>query len=136
MRSIRHVVACVFLVISAPSFAKGINMEPGMWQWTMVAEVPGMSMTLPPNVYKDCITKEEMVPQQPDQDDQCKMIESNIKSNKVTWKIECKGKDGDATSEGIMHYQGDKAQGNITILTQGMVMKATLDGKRIGACES
>lgn len=130
------VAASVGLFLSSVSVqAAGVNMQPGMWQWSMTMEMPGMPMAMPPTVYSSCLTEDDMVPKQSAQDGQCKTLRNDIKGNSVSWKIECTTDGGVSVSEGTMTYSGTSASGEIKSSTQGMTMMSTISGKRTGSCK-
>ena len=118
-----------------PVYAAGVNMQPGMWEWSMTMEMPGMPMAMPPTVYSSCVTKSDLVPKQSAKDDRCKTLKNEIKGNSVSWKIECSSAGGVATSEGTMSYSGSTARGEIQSSTQGMTMMSKITGRRTGSCK-
>lgn len=109
------------------------NIKEGEWKWTMTMEMAGMQM--PPVSYSSCVTKEDLVPQQPNQNQQCKMLKNKTTSDSVEWEVECKSEAGKSISKGKMTYSGSTAKGEIDIITQGMTMKSKITGSRIGNCK-
>lgn len=129
------VATAVVLSFTAPEVvAGGVKMQPGIWEWSMNMEVPGMPMAMPPTVYSSCVSKEDLVPRQAAQDGHCKTVKNEVKGNRVHWKIECTSPGGPSTSEGTMTYSGNTAKGVINSTAQGMTMKSTLTGRRTGPC--
>ena len=130
------VAAAIALSLSfMPVHAAGVNMQPGMWEWSMTMEMPGMPMAMPPTVYSSCVTKDDLLPKQSAKDDRCKTLKNQIKGNSVLWKIECSSAGGMATSEGTMTYSGATARGEIQSSTQGMAMMSKITGRRTGSCK-
>ena len=128
--------ASLLLALSTMAVQAGdMNVKLGMWEWSMTMEMPGMPMAMPPTVYSACLTKDDLVPKQSEQKNQCKMLENNIKGNSVSWKMECRSEAGVSTSEGTMSYSGTTATGDITATAQGMVMKTKVSGRRTGPCQ-
>ena len=109
------------------------NIKAGEWKWTMTMEMAGMQM--PPVSYSSCITKKDLVPQQSNLDQQCKMLKNKTTNNSVEWEVECKSEAGKSISKGKMTYSGSTAKGNIDIITQGMTMKSKITGIRVGNCK-
>jgi len=115
--------------------AADLNMEPGMWKWISTLEIEGMELPIPPVTYSSCITKQDLIPKKPEDDQGCKNIDQKITDNSVQWKMEC-NEDGDITvAEGKISYSGTSAKGNIQVTTKGMKMITKLKGERTGACE-
>ena len=132
---IKHLVYALLatLMINISVNASEIDIEDGMWEWTTVMEMSGMS--LPPMTYSSCITKEDLIPQESSVEQQCKMIENKIVGNSVKWKMACSSEAGVSTSEGKMTYNGSTANGEIKITTQGMTMISKINGHRTGGCK-
>ena len=122
-------------LISIPAQASGIDIKPGMWQWTMTMEMKGMPFAIPPTTYGSCITREDLVPKQSKDLKECKMLENKITGNNVSWKMECIGEGGRVLSEGKMSYSGTTARGEVQITTQGMAMTSKISGHRTGECK-
>ena len=117
------------------SNAQELNIKPGMWEWSMTMEMPGMSFKMPPITYESCITKQDLVPQQSNPAQQCEMLHYEVTNSSVQWKVECTDEDGKTLSNGEILYKNTRAQGSIEILTNGMTMIAKLNGHRTGVCE-
>lgn len=118
------------------SDASGVNMQPGMWEWTMTMDMPGMPMAMPPTVYSACLTKEDLVPKQPQDNQNCQVLKNKASGNSVEWKIECViPGGGKSVSEGKMTYSGTTARGETKTHAQGMEMSSTMSGRRTGECK-
>lgn len=138
MNKLVQIVASIALftcLIASSIHAAELNMKPGMWQWTTTMEMPGMPFAIPPVTYSVCITKKDLVPQQPNEVEQCKILENKITDSAVQWKMVCTGNEGKVVSEGKIVYTGSSAKGEIKIVTQGMTMTSKLSGQRTGACK-
>ena len=126
----------VLLSISySTTHAAGINAELGMWEWTTTMEIPGMPFAPPPVTYSECLTKEDLVPNQSGRDGGCKIISQKITGSSIHWKMECVEEGQKMTSEGKMIYSGTTAKGEVNIVSQGMKMKSKINGHRTGACK-
>ena len=121
--------------ISVSANASEPDVKPGMWEWTMTMEVPGMQFALPPVVYESCVTKKDFVPQQSNPDQECKMLENKVTNNSVQWKIECSSDGSKSLSEGKILYSNTTAKGEIKVTTQGMTMISKLNGRYTGKCK-
>jgi len=127
-------IAFFVLIMVSPARAAEIKAKLGMWKWTTTMEVPGMPFAMPAITYSECLTKEDLIPEQPDKDGDCKILENEIKDNKVEWKMECNGEDGKVISDGKISYSNTSAKGDIKILMNGMKMTSKLSGQYTGAC--
>lgn len=131
---IKYLVVLVFLS-SVSIKADSINAKPGMWKWSMTMQMVGMSFEMPPTTYTSCVTKKDLIPQQSNENQQCKVLKNNISNNSIEWKMECKSDAGMSISDGNIQYTKTTAKGEIKITTSGMTMISKISGKRIGACK-
>ena len=134
---IRNVVKVSFVAacFSSAGCSDEIDVEPGMWEWSMTMEMPGMPMAIPPTVDSSCTTREDLIPKAAGENKDCNMLENKVTGNSVQWKMECNIAGGKSTSEGKMTYSGTTANGEITASTQGMVMTTKVNGRRTGDCK-
>lgn len=135
MNYFKSLPGVMMLLAMTHSQAATVDMQPGMWEWIMTMEMQGVPMAIPPTTYSDCLSKDDLVPRQPQQGNQCKLVESDVSGDSVSWKIECPTPNGASISEGRMTYKGTTATGEMNAITQGMTMKSTLNGRRTGACK-
>jgi len=131
MKKIYSALICLAF-LSVSSSAQQIDFKEGMWQWSMTMEMMGMKM--PPITYSDCMTQKELIPQQEQENENCKIIQQSITDNVVEWKIECPSEVGVTSSEGKIVYTDTTAQGEISVSSQGMSMKSTINGQYQGPC--
>jgi hypothetical protein len=115
--------------------ASPLPIEDGEWEFTVESEVSGMPMKMPPRIYKQCLKKDNPVPQNNQPGQECTSKDVKISGNKVTWKLQCKSQQGEMTGEGKATYQKESMQGTMTMHVQGMVMVTTYKGHRIGPCK-
>jgi hypothetical protein len=100
-------------------------------------EMAGMPMAMPAQTNRVCTAKgkkdEDYVPRESN----CKMTESNRAGGKLTYKMQCDGKNA-MTVVGEIAYAADKYEGKSrmtgTMDGQPMDMTQTYSGKRIGDC--
>ncbi|MBC2712483.1 MAG: DUF3617 family protein [Desulfosarcina sp.] len=111
-----------------------LNIKEGMWEITSQVKMQGM--TIPPMTFSQCITKDDLVPQNnsPGQDG-CKVSEMKTVGNTVSWTVTCSGQDGDMKGKGKITYHGDRFEGEVTAELSGMVMVTEMSGKRTGPCQ-
>ncbi len=126
-------LAFLFLFLSNISMAQ--NMKEGLWETTVTMEMPGMPMKMAPHTYTHCLTKKDSVPQKQEPGPECKMIKSEVKGDTVSWVMECKTKEGLATSNGRLTYRGSNYEGVVKMKTAGMEMTQNMKGRWIGQCK-
>ncbi len=130
---------CIFSLFLGNAIAEGPNMKEGLWEMTMRMKVSGMPMQMPSQTYTHCITKEDMVPQKEEPNQECKMVRHDVKGDTVTWIVECKGPEGITRGDGRVTYKGDTFEGIIKMSMTGdemggMDMTQHLKGRWIGQC--
>ncbi|MCU7921547.1 MAG: DUF3617 domain-containing protein [Candidatus Thiodiazotropha sp. (ex Dulcina madagascariensis)] len=121
--------------LNSVATASEVNMNPGLWKWTAVMDMPGMPMQLPPTSYTTCITSADFVPKERTPGQSCETIDLKTAGDKVSWNITCTQQGGVTTSQGEITYHGDTAEGVIHITAQGMQMTSRTTGERLGACQ-
>lgn len=115
------------------------DVRPGLWESTISIQVPGMPMTPPPSTQRYCITKADLVPQDPASNSDCQRLDHKIEGNTVTWSAECKHAGGNTIGSGKITYAGDTYQGGMEMLISNesgkdLKMTQTMHGHRIGDC--
>lgn len=110
----------------------GPNLQEGLWEITSKMEMMGMNM--PEMKHTQCMTKTDAVPESSPQDQQCRMVNTTVKGDTVTWNMVCDTPEGKSTMNGTITYHGDSFKGMLTINTQGMEMVQRMSGRRIGEC--
>ncbi len=113
------------------------NMRPGQWDISSTMEMPGMAFSMPAMTHRQCITKEDLVPKNEEQDKECKMQEMKVTGDTVTWTIKCDSPGEKMLSKGKIVYRGDNFEGTVVTtgdqMPSGMTQKMT--GKRVGDCK-
>jgi hypothetical protein len=132
------ILAIIITLFWTADALAGVNMQEGLWEITTQMEMPGMPMQMPPMTHTQCITKKNMVPQKP-KNNECQLIQSNIKGNTVYWTIKCESNEGIIVSKGKVTYRGNTFDGTIETTindpSQGkMKMTNHIKGRRIGEC--
>jgi hypothetical protein len=130
-------IAGVFL-LGTLAFA-GVEMHEGLWEITTKMEMQGM----PPRKHTQCLTKNNMlktmVPREEVEEEVCKITDTKISGNTVTWIMKCKG-EGPMEVTGRTTYHGDTFEGTITMISHDPddgKIKITnhISGRRIGECK-
>ena len=98
-------------------------------------------MQIPARKHTQCLTKENMlkstVPKEQDQEEECKITDTKISVNTVTWAMKCSGKDAMELT-GKTTYHGDTFEGIITMISndpEEEKMITHISGRRIGECK-
>ncbi len=121
--------------ISITFAGSGPNMKEGLWEITTKTKMPGMEM--PPMKHTQCITKNDLVPQSSQPGQECKITETKVIGNTVTWTMQCKTQGGEMKGTGKIIYSGDSFEGTMIMSMPQANMKITthISGKRIGDCK-
>jgi hypothetical protein len=108
-----------------------------LWDVTMKMEMPGMPMAMPAQTHQMCLKRdrkgEDAIPRQ----DNCKVTDVRTVGNKVSFAMECTGRDamtgrGEITSTPTA-YDG-RMQMKSTRRGEEMEMTQTFSGRKVGAC--
>ena len=85
----------VLVGLAAVCFADPVpDIREGQWEITTKVEIPCMPTNMPPMKTKQCLTDKDFVPENSQPGQECSFPETKITGNKVTYKRECKGKQG------------------------------------------
>jgi hypothetical protein len=132
------VISVVLLTsLSTSIAASGPNMQEGKWEVTTRMEMPGMSMSMPAVTSTQCLTKKDFVPQGSQQGQECKVTNTKVDGNTVTWTVKCSGQGGEMIGTGKMTYSGSSFKGTIemTMAQSNTKMISHINGHRIGDCK-
>ena len=110
----------------------GPNLQEGLWEITSKMQMMGMNM--PAVKHNQCITRENAVPDSSQPNQECKIVETSVNGDTVSWKMVCKTPEGESKINGEITYNGDTFKGTLKIDMQGMEMVQNMSGRRIGDC--
>jgi hypothetical protein len=115
-------------------------MQDGKWEITSKVEMEGMPMAMPATKYTQCITKKDIVPQKVEKNQDCKITDTKVSGDTVSWTMQCKSKEGTMDSNGKITYKKDTFDGTMhtTVNNPGsgkMQMTQRMSGRRIGDCK-
>jgi hypothetical protein len=130
-------------LVSIAAFAEP-NFSEGQWEVKGEMKLEGMPFPMPamPFGYSQCITKQDMVPQQQQKDQECTTASQKIEGNTVSWAMNCKDKKGNVTeSTGSATYAGDTFESTMHMVTidtkkNKTSSNMTMKGKRTGDCKA
>ncbi|WP_432820881.1 DUF3617 domain-containing protein [Trichloromonas sp.] len=126
----------LLVLLAVVAEAGGVDMQEGLWEITTTTEMPGVPFQIPPMTFTQCITQQDLVPQNEEPDSECTLTDQRTDGNTVSWRIVCKGEGGSSRGEGKVTYHGDSFEGDMKMsMDQGMQMVNHMQGRRIGACK-
>ncbi len=131
-------VSVILFTFVSISFAGSVpNMQEGMWEITTKIEMPGMPMNMPPMTNTQCLTKKDLVPQSSQPGQECKITQTKVTGNTVTWAMECSDQGGGMKGTGKINYKGSSFKGIIkmTMTQSNMETTMQISGHRIGDCK-
>jgi hypothetical protein len=142
----RRALAILTAILGGASLAgaAGDLMQAGKWEITSSTEIEGMAHHMPPRTFTQCVKPEDvkdphkMVQQSQEQRDNCEMKDLKVEGSKVTWSVECRGKNA-VKGTGTMVYGSGTYEGTINLEMSGsdrgpMKMTTHLKGRRLGDC--
>lgn len=138
MKNTRTAILSLLTLFAVTACSSGPNMEDGLWEMTSTMEMEGMPQGMPggmpPMTYRECLTKESMVPTQKKRNQDCKILQQESSGDTVTWRMRCTT--GGVVSEmnGSSTYSGSAMQGTMQMTSGGMKMTSRVTGKRLGPC--
>ena len=145
--STRKVLAILTAILGSASVSRaaGDLMQAGKWEVTSSTEIEGMAHRVPPMTFTHCVKPEDvkdphkMIQQSQQQRDNCEMKDVKVEGNKVTWSVECHGKNA-VKGTGTMVYGSGTYEGTIEMEMSGsergpMKMTTHLKGRRLGDCQ-
>jgi hypothetical protein len=115
------------------------DLKEGLWEITTQTEIKGMPYAMPPTTLRQCITRNDPVPQTKDKNYECKTLDQKVTGNTVTYTVECKGKEGVMKTTGKTTYTDKSMNGEskTAFKMQGqpeMQMINKIKGRYIGNC--
>ena len=127
----------ILFVGTSISFAgSDVNFKSGKWEITTKVEMTG-GMDMPSHKSTQCLTNDEIVPQNTQPGQECVVTKTKISGNTVTWNMECSGAQGEMKGNGTISYKGDTFEGEMVMDIPMANMKITnkMSGRRIGNCD-
>ena len=128
------------LVSTAPAFADGIPVEPGLWEMTSTMNMP---MLPEPRVttVTECMTRSEISPDEmgtEGMDPNCTFDTVQVDGNTLRWSFDCPVEGGTSHGEWEAVSGGDTLEGSgeitMSFQDQSLTMAMEWAGRRIGDC--
>lgn len=89
----RSFLGAVVMLAGANCLAESApNLQEGPWEIT--SEMEMMGMTMPAVKHKQCITRDNAVPDSAQQDQECKMVNTSVDDDTVSWNMVCESPEG------------------------------------------
>ncbi len=131
----------IFLLVAPGLALAAVDMQEGEWEGTVVTTMEAEGMTMPPmtSTVINCLTKKDLVPNpNPDQANNCRVLDQKVAGNTVSWRLVCEQEGGKMEGSGEMTYHGTSYEGTMKTTTQaeGQTMTALmkLSGRHLGVC--
>jgi hypothetical protein len=134
MKNFRTLIPALLILFAVTACSSGPNMEDGLWEMTSQMEMEGMP-NMPPMSYRECLSRDNMVPTQKQRNQDCEQIEQDISGDTITWRMRCTSNGVTSDINGSSTYSGDTMKGTMQMTTQGMQMTNHVTGKRVGSCK-
>ena len=129
-------VSVILLAIFSISFAGSVpDIKEGEWEITTKMNIPAMGMEMPPMKHTQCLTKKNLIPQKSQSGQECKISQTKVTGNTVTWTMQCSGgHGGEMKGSGEITYSGNSFKGKIELKGTQPNSGTTshLSGQRIG----
>lgn len=125
------------------AFAAGPDFKEGKWGVSYRMEVVGMPFPMPPITAKKtmCLDKNNYVPDNSQQGQECKISDQKANGNTVTWTMRCRAQERTIEGHGKITYNGDRYDGVMDarlisddVQAPAVGYKYTMQGQRVGAC--
>lgn len=119
------------------------NFKEGEWAVSYQMEVVGMPFPMPPIKARKtmCLNKNNYVPDNSQQGQECKISDQKVNGNTVTWTMRCRAQERTIEGHGKITYKGDRYDG---VMDAKLVANDnsgpavgylyTMQGQRLGDC--
>ena len=131
-------VALLSLSVSSV-YAQTPDIKEGLWEVSSKVSMAGMPMQMPAVTMEQCFTKQSMSPENILQQNNCQMINKDIKNNQVRWEMSCEQEGMKMQGVGKIQYQKTSFSGTFNMTMSGspqgaMAMQTEMTGRYIGKC--
>jgi len=117
--------------LAVPVWAEGSD---ELWEMQVTMDMGGMSMPTPST--NTCIPKGGSYrPDNEKKDKNCQVTDYKVSGNKVSWKMECTGKEA-MSGSGEMTKTATTMKGVMKLKSRDMDMTQNINGKLVGTCDA
>ena len=134
---IQMLLLVVLLVLFASPVVASPDVQEGSWEITIVSEMSGMALKMPPQKHTQCLKSDALVPTDPQMPQNCVIKDQRVNGNTVNWAMECSIEGVKTVSTGSIIYEGESFSGTMDVAISGTDMKVvnTMSGRRLGPCK-
>jgi hypothetical protein len=131
-------IAYGLALLALPAAALAADtMKPGMYDYTVKMEMPGMPFQMPPQQFQRCVTqadvdKGKQYDNQSDRGSDCEVKNLKQAAGKTSFDLTCK--DG-TTGKAEYAFTGDGMTGKTVMNREGTAMTMAMSAKRVGDCK-
>lgn len=136
---ITHTVVLSTVLLTAPliTLADALKLNPGLWETTVEMTNPYTGTQT--RTHTECVTENKFDPgSMMGPNDHCKINESKVDGNTLTFKMSCDVEGGEGEMTGKYTSDGNTGTGEMVMKIsfggQTMEMKSTTQAKRLGDC--
>lgn len=111
------------------------TMKPGLYDYTIKMEMPGMPFAMPPQTFQNCVKPEDVEKgeqYQTQRDEDCEVKNMKQSSGKASFDLACK--DG-TTGHADYAFTDTSMTGKQVITREGAPMTMEMSAKRVGDCK-
>ena len=126
------------LALSTAAVAGDAKMQPGMWEYTMKMEMPGMPVAMPPQTFQNCMTQQDIdrgdYSSNPRDKSKCEVKNMKREPGKVSYDVVCTGERKMTGHYDFTLGTTSMSGGGTMNMDGGQVMKQNFSAKRVGDC--
>ncbi|MBE0448132.1 MAG: DUF3617 family protein [Actinobacteria bacterium] len=140
--SLRSLFVAAALALPLTAVADTPNIVPGLWEFTSTTSVTG-EVPIPDqtDTHQECIAQGDLADsdfQFLEVEEGCELLEHNVSSEGIDYRMVCHADDGEANIDGRMDFLGERVEGNVNVMVQSsmgeMQMNTVVEGARLGDC--
>lgn len=126
------------LALPAAALA-GSGMQPGLYEYSIRMEMPGLPVAMPPQTFQRCLTQQDLdkgdYARNPREQSDCQISNMKATPANVSYDVACKGEHA-ARGHYDFAMTRDSMTGTGTITMEGgQTMKQNFSARRLGDCK-
>lgn len=130
------------MLASSAVMAGAPDFKEGEWGTRYRMEVMGAPFPMPPITVRKttCLTKKNYVPDNTQKGQDCKVTDTKVSGNTVSWKMRCRTAEGTIEGDGKITYKGERYVGSMESRIYGsdgaspMSYRYNMEGEWLGVC--